>query len=472
MLALALVLGCWHSPPTSAPEPANPLPLDVVGASARLLVDRDAVAEAFPVGDHVVQRTPGGAVVIRRGDGFGVERVVLGPAPATAIGIAGTTTVVGFGGGETATIDPASGALTAGPRVAGQPVWLGEADGRRIVVGLEGRARGGTVHVMGIDDGRAVNGTFELPSPGFTSSPTAAAASETTLWLGWDWGEWGGALVAVDLKDGHVSAESSSGVYGFARLGDRVLGFGGIDHMGMQAGWIAKPGSRDPALYEAGAFSTSPALGPTGPITGIVPVGDGLTVLSFSDVWHTEREFKAWTKVGTLDVHYRSGRPDAVGTYPAVASAWYDTAGRMVLGTRYDGFRTFTAPATTQGPKAALGTGDRLGELLATDRGVVVLLERGPFLVDDTGLIWWDPVENQGSYGVLWDTDPAGHLRRTVPDAGVVYTTTWAGPTATHAELPTPGSRHVLRDADGSLVVAAGYNEPAQVQVGDGWVPL
>lgn len=475
MLSLALALACTDplgSPARPSPPP-NPASLDVQGATARLLVDRDAVAAAFPVGDRVVQRTPGGAVVIRRAVDFGVERVVLGPAPASVIGLAGDTVLVGFRDGETATLDPASGTLTPGARVVGQPVWLGEAAGRRIAVGLEGRGGGGAVQVVGIDDGRSVNGVFELPSPGFTAPPTAAAASETTLWLGWDWGEWGGALVAVDLKGGHASAESSSGVYGLARLGDAVLGFGGIDHMGMSQGWVAWSLANGPPLYQGGNYSTAPVLGPSGPVTGLIRDGAGFTVLSYSDVWHTDSTFTAWTRIGTLDVHYRSGRTDAVGTYPAVASAWYDPAGGLVLGTQYDGFRTFTAPATTRGPEPAVGTGDRLWQVLATDRGVVALLERGPFLVGEAGLVRWDDaLADQQSYDVRWDTDADRHLRRTSVDAGRVVTITWAGTGTNTSLLPTPGTSGVLRDADGTLAVEAGYSEPARVQVGGEWAPL
>ncbi len=45
-----------------------------------------------------MRRTPGGAVVIRRGADFGVERVVLGPAAASGIGLAGNTVLAQMDG--------------------------------------------------------------------------------------------------------------------------------------------------------------------------------------------------------------------------------------------------------------------------------------------------------------------------------------------------------------------------------------
>ncbi len=54
------------------------------------------------------------------------------------------------------------------------------------------------------------------------------------------------------------------------------------------------------------------------PITHIVEEKDGLLVLSYSDRFRTDRALKNWKRVEPLSIHYRWGRPDAVGTYPSV----------------------------------------------------------------------------------------------------------------------------------------------------------
>ena len=88
---LAFLLAC--SPAPVVPPAAAPLELP---QGARLLLDTEAVADAFPLGERIIQRTPGGAIVVRSRDRI-LERTVLGPAPAAAIGPDDTKVLVEIG---------------------------------------------------------------------------------------------------------------------------------------------------------------------------------------------------------------------------------------------------------------------------------------------------------------------------------------------------------------------------------------
>lgn len=156
------------------------------------------------------------------------------------------------------------------------------------------------------------------------------------LWLGADHGEWGGRITRVDLAEGtlkslkpppsrHPEREAYwEGVYGFVEQRDgQVWAFGGTTHMGLNRGYLTRVDGAEPQpLYraepslepEAAPVPDRPAL----PITHVVEEDGGLLVFSFSDVFRVDRELKTWKKVATLEIQYRWGRPDAVGSYPSL----------------------------------------------------------------------------------------------------------------------------------------------------------
>ncbi|HND31391.1 MAG TPA: hypothetical protein PLA94_15420, partial [Myxococcota bacterium] len=331
---LPLLLACGPPVAAEAPVvvplvPANPVAL---AEGVRLYVDRDSIADAFPLGDRVVQRTPGGVIVVRRRD-LSVERVVLGPAPAAAIGPDGDRVLAAWADGGTATLDPETGVLTKGPTVTGAPIWVGRA-GDRVVVALGDDL---AVAVLNLDTGARRSGRIRVDTPvplgrpdAMVASPAAAPLSTQVtgqgpprsarnqrsvedvgggnsqgrgpaLWLGWDNGEWGGVIARVDLRDGHVDARGAANISGFTMDGERVLAFGGVDHLGMRDGWIGVAGSPDD-LFSHGSYGpTKP--GPDAPIHHVLPTPTGFTVLSFSDVWETDATFTTWRKAGELRVH-------------------------------------------------------------------------------------------------------------------------------------------------------------------------
>jgi hypothetical protein len=328
------------------------------------------VVQAFPLGARVVTRSTKGAVEIR-GAGLEVERVVLSSG-AAVIGHAGEELLVALADGRTAALD-SSGRLVFGPSVAGAPVWIGESGGRRLAAGLHApvvaerpaaepldtdaaaaKALGFgpldlsdvVVDLVDLADGSHRSVTTALRKQyGNLEAPSAVLATDEVLYIGWDWGEFGGGRARVDLADVSAGALPGAPVHGFARVAGAVWMHGGTMHMGMLHAFAATAEDPSKELYSALNYGHPPPTGPVFPITHIVEgPGDALTVLAYSDIWRADRALAHWEKVGTLDLRYEPGRPDAVGAYPAVTAAWRDVEGRLVLGTRGDGMCVFNEP--------------------------------------------------------------------------------------------------------------------------------
>jgi hypothetical protein len=156
------------------------------------------------------------------------------------------------------------------------------------------------------------------------------------VWLGADRGEWGGRVTRVDLVKGTVAAINPppsrepflkafwQGVYGFVELLDgQIWAFGGSSHMGFNYGEITRADIAEPRTLFAFDPPRDPEKGPDPslprmPITHIVEENGGLLVFSYSDVFRVDKALKSWKKVATLEIQYRWGRPDAVGSYPSV----------------------------------------------------------------------------------------------------------------------------------------------------------
>lgn len=201
------------------------------------------------------------------------------------------------------------------------------------------------LHLVDLDDRTQRTAEYTLLSGGHVQAPSAALVADGVLHLGWDWGEWGGGLLLVHLSDLSTPMApslsrwaSTNSVYGFGRLGNTVLAHGGLMHMGAVNAFVVEPKEPFKSKYDASNWDNPRLPGPVLPITNLLEAPDGaLTVLAYNAIWRTDRTFAHWRKIETLDLGYSSGRPDAVGSYPAVTSAWLDSAGRLFFATRRDG---------------------------------------------------------------------------------------------------------------------------------------
>jgi hypothetical protein len=117
-------------------------------------------------------------------------------------------------------------------------------------------------------------------------------------------------------------------VYGFTELADgQVWAYGGTMHMGLLAWHITRVDGARPETLAAGdnlkdqgtkVPAGSPAR-PRFPITQILEEQNGdLLVFSYSDLFRVDRALLKWRHVTKLELNYTPGRPDAVGSYPAI----------------------------------------------------------------------------------------------------------------------------------------------------------
>ena len=180
------------------------------------------------------------------------------------------------------------------------------------------------------------------------------------LWLGSDRGEWGGRIARIDLHDGRIqdyhaacriAAEQRNrevwgesleqmyeeypdelgcdGVYGFIERSDGdIWAYGGMSHMGMNSGYIAHLAGDSVTLVKDFGVKASrdneepPPNEPRMPITRMLELGgDQILVFSYGKVFQADAKLENWKPFHEIRLRYLPGRPNAVGSYPAITEA-------------------------------------------------------------------------------------------------------------------------------------------------------
>lgn len=172
--------------------------------------------------------------------------------------------------------------------------------------------------------------------------------SHDRIWIGIDRGEFGQAVWRFDIVERNLHMPfpgCPAGVFGFVETatGD-VLAFGGVQHLGLNKGYIAK--------FHAGAFhiieQTEPARHSVQPRQSFGPVSHllynpaTLTPTLFSNNRPYEKPNGVWQPVAELSLRDYLGRPDSLSNYPAITHAEYLDADRLLVSTRRDGFLVIT----------------------------------------------------------------------------------------------------------------------------------
>lgn len=291
----------------------------------------NALAAAVRSGDSIVAATPVGGLL--RFDGpnqrLTRERWDL-DSPAACLGRGeGEAAYAGLADGRICRIDTEKLTLTEVARLAKEPIWIGWSS-------AAGDGKGGLVVATGdavvhdLSTGRTIEAKDKIW--------TCLVDRDGRLWIGGDKGEWGGRVARVDLRTGVVVEVPPpprppregfakvepfwEGVYGFVELRDgQVWAFGGSMHMGINAASLVRVDELMPRPlfnYDQADNGGKPPTGPSAPITHIIEDGDGLLVLSYSDVFRVDRSLKNWKAADAMSLRYKWGRPDAVGAYPAV----------------------------------------------------------------------------------------------------------------------------------------------------------
>jgi hypothetical protein len=188
----------------------------------------------------------------------------------------------------------------------------------------------------------------------------------------------------IDLATAHTAKIEglTEPVMGFASVDGVVWAYGGLVHMGMTEGFVAAI-SADTAKVMWKKDNFAKVTDPPGfPVVALWQSGTKIRAILWRDLFEVSRDFKSWKKVATIRAQARGGRPDSVGSYPAVRDVAL-VRGDTVLATGYDGL--FRIHGDTVEHHA-------IADQLATKVDAIVTTSAGPFLRERyTRLPPWRP---------------------------------------------------------------------------------
>jgi len=349
ILGVALgVLGCGTSPNLRPSPPDSHTGSAPSGNSWDYRYDRNALTASVAVGSHLIALTEAGHVL--RFDRHSLALTGEWLSPRMARAVAASTdreVIVGFEGGQIARLEVATMSPTRVGLVPGVPAWIGRAPSGEMVV-VYGRR---TVRPFGWARGRLWGYRVRWLSSGREIDVESASAfladSVGRLWLGADHGEWGGGLQMVDLSTGALQTlAQDENVYGiFEPTPGTIWIHGGVVHMMLYRSFISQVTGRARNLSEFDSVINDEAsqrawrhhTRPRTPVTHLVRASDDkILALSYEGVFETD-DARRFIQIAELHVAGRSGRPDAVGSYPAVrAIDIYQ--GRITLATGLSGY--------------------------------------------------------------------------------------------------------------------------------------
>jgi hypothetical protein len=350
--------GCVPASPARSTAGAQP----AVSASARFTCyeyhyDRNSLASSVLVGSSVLAISEAGHLLRFDRSSFALtgERILARQALVLAKD-GSSSALVGFASGRIARTTVDSLDLRTVTVVPGVPLWMGITRRDELVVVYGQPVVGARSEHIGALSAYRVRAIASGREFRLDETPSAFLLdSQDRLWIGADYGEWGGALDVLDVKSGvrrEVSRLDVGGTYGFVEPEPGVVwAFGGLSHMTLHQAFVAQLAPRRArAVYRFEGFSPftererkrwQQASAPRLPVSHVVAKPDGdFWILSGSRLIEANRKLGRFRKLVDLHLRYVPGRPDAVGSYPAVRSALLD-GGRLVASTRLDGFITY-----------------------------------------------------------------------------------------------------------------------------------
>jgi hypothetical protein len=294
--------------------------------------------------------------------------------------------------GRVLALDPDSLQGTAIGDLPFEPIWIGSypSDGGEgeVVVGITREA-----HWREKDDFRWIEWEYRVHTldsgDGWSlrDQPDVVMLDRRgVLWVGSDHGEFGGGIYRYDLTRrkrknlGEACTEARhdererfaknfgssakdldwgcEGVYGFLEEpSGSILAYGGTSHLGLNHGYIGR--LQDDRMALLGEFGygveedPETAGRPVFPITRILETGENRRVVfSYGSVFISDATFQEWEHVADLDIRYKPGRPNAVGSFPSVVQVQLLQADplHLLIATRLDGFLELNSGSVTHRP--------------------------------------------------------------------------------------------------------------------------
>lgn len=343
--------------------------VDVDGRRVRYAYhfDLNAFIDAVRVGDAVIAVTRSGNLLRLNARTLSLEARAVVTERATAItkderGVV----LIGTEIGGIAVVDPVSLAPTVLVSGDGSVRWLTRT-GDRLVAVLEPRQISrwpgepldefrrrltqGRWSLLVHERGRTLR--HQLPRD---TSANAFLVDGSTLWLGMDGGEFGGALASIDLRTGRVTSRDKSGlnVYGLVRAADgRLLAHGGLAHITISEGYVAGIDARG-QLQPIRTFEDPPTAAlrrdkadvrlpdrtvPQAPIDLLVEdhSGEWFWAVSNHELFRVTPDLKTWSKWADLGGRLIEGRANSVGNTTTVNKLVPGSDGDLLAFTGRDG---------------------------------------------------------------------------------------------------------------------------------------
>lgn len=310
--------------------------------------DRNALSTSVEVGDSLVAITEAGHLLRFDKKSFALTGEVVCSRVATALGRAhGSRVLVGYASGRIADLDATTLEQRTVDSVLGIPVWIGERpDGAVVVVHGRRAADRRTPRAVFAFRVRDVSSQREAPIGPATAFLLDSAGR---LWMGGDWGEWGGDLFRLDWSTGREERLGGRNVYGFAEPAPgEVWALGGVIHFKVLESFVERLAPSRALLFEGGAAPVERAAyerwlaseRPHAPVTDVASLPSGkLWLFSYGEIWEGDLSLHTFRKAATLKLSYDPGRPDAVASYPAVRTV-HASENAVTFATGRDGYQT------------------------------------------------------------------------------------------------------------------------------------
>jgi hypothetical protein len=318
------------------------------GAEVAYHFDRNAFEATARAGDDAyVALTDSGNLLAFDPATFALLAERVPRSPATCLSTAGGGVVAGLDDGRIVSVEVPSLTMKRIGAVDGRPAWMGRRRSGALLVahgfvpekpfGWADRGLASLV-VEELGTGRSLRIPF--------IATTFLLDSHDRLWVGADKGEWGGRLALIELEKWTVREldDPPAGVYGFVETAEgRIWAYGGTMHLGMHQAFVSSvDGTAVKKLFDSGFVEKRHLDRPTLPITHLVAVRGGRSFLAFSydQVFEVDSKLSRWRRLPDFVARYHWGRPDAVGSYPAVRSIYVtgDSPLHLLIATALDGW--------------------------------------------------------------------------------------------------------------------------------------